>query len=87
MVDSTCWIGQEYWLAGDKQKQRREQAWGKSLRRLNRTTQTTHPQMGGWEGKTFDKSTANSEYTAQQNCKLNLEQFAYAFIARQCLLT
>ena len=33
------------------------------------------------------KLIANTDYAAQQNCKLNLEQFAWAFIARHCLLT
>ena len=50
---------------------------------------TTNPSPNGRVGgkKTFDKLIANTDYAAQQNCKLNLEQFAWAFIARHCLLT
>ena len=36
MQYSRCWIGQEYRFAGDIKRQRGQQAWGKSLRRLNR---------------------------------------------------
>ena len=65
MQYSMCWIGQEYRFAGDIKRQRGQQAWGKSLRRLNRTArsvpslfegiaqnkaQTSSPK-GGREGK------------------------------------
>ena len=32
--------------------------------------------LKGGRENTFDKLTANTDYAAQQNCKLNLEQFA-----------
>ena len=65
MQYSTCWIRQEYRFAGDIKRQCSQQAWGKSLRRLNRTArsipslfdgiaqnkaQTSSPK-GGREGK------------------------------------
>ena len=61
MLDSTCWIGQEYWLAGDKQSQDANKlgesryadltAPRRSDPSLLKGTQPTHLQMGGWEGK------------------------------------
>ena len=39
MQYNRCWIGQEYRFAGDIKQQRGQQAWGKSLRRLNRTAE------------------------------------------------
>ena len=40
MQYSTSWIGQEYRFAGDIKRQCGQQAWGKSLRRLNRTAKS-----------------------------------------------
>ena len=54
---------------------------------LKQGTQIAHPQWEGRRERTFDKLRANTDYTVQQNYELNLEQFAWDFIARQCLLT
>ena len=61
MLDSMCWIEEEYRLKGDKQKPRREQAWGSSCADSTvphrsdpsfiKGIQPTHLQMGGREGK------------------------------------
>ena len=40
MQYSTCWIGQDYRFAGDIKQHCGQQAWGKSLHRLNRTTRS-----------------------------------------------
>ena len=65
MQYSMCWIGQEYRVAGDIKRQCGQQAWGKSLHRLNRTAKSvpslfegvaqniaqTSSTKGGREGK------------------------------------
>ena len=40
MQYGTCWIVQEYQFAGDIKRQCGQQAWEKSLRRLNRTARS-----------------------------------------------
>ena len=69
MQYSTCWIGQDYRFAGDIKQHCGQQAWGKSLRRLNRTTRSV-PSL--FDGIVKNKAQTSSpkggrEYTERLN--------------------